>query len=344
MAETVTFQNLKNDLKNGRIAPVYLLHGDEGFYTDELVKTFENLLPPEERDFNLYILYAPQVTAATVMDTCRRYPMMADRQVVILKEAQAVNANYLNSLRNYASSPSPATTLVIVCRGAQAKAAELTKQMKEHGGIIFESKKLTDRTAGPVIRDFLRSKGLNIEDKALAMLQEYVGNDLSRVYNEVGKLAIVLGANAMVTPESIERNIGYSKDYNNFELAAAISRRDSGKAFQIIEYFRRNPKNNPTVLTATILFNLFSNTLVALYSKDQSDRGLMGELGFRSPYQLTDIRRAMTSYRPWQVIEIISAIRQFDTASKGIGSRADQYDLLRQLVFTIFTCPGQINL
>lgn len=341
MADPVTFQSLKNDLKNGRVAPVYLLHGEEGFYTDELVRMFENLLPTEERDFNLYTLYAPQVTAATVMDTCRRYPMMADRQVVILKEAQAVNANYLNSLHNYASSPSPTTVLVIVCRGAQAKAAELTKQIKENGGIVFESKKLTDRTSGPVIREFLRSKGLNIEDKALAMLQEYVGNDLSRMHNEVGKLAIVLGNNAMVTPESIERNIGYSKDYNNFELAAAIARRDIGKAFQIIEYFRRNPKNNPTVLTATILFNLFSNTLIALYTKDRSDRSLMGELGFRSPYQLTDIRKAMTAYRPWQVIEILSAIRKFDTSSKGIGSRTDQYDLLHQLIFTILTCPGR---
>lgn len=343
MAEAVTFSSIKNDIASRRLAPVYLLHGEEGYYTDALVKMFEELLPPEERDFNMYTLYAPQVDADTVMDTCRRYPMMSEFQVVILKEAQSVSANYLNALKNYASAPSTTTVLVISCRGAQAKAKDLVAAMKTGGGIVFESKKLNDRSIAPVIRDFIREKGLNIEAKALAMLQDYVGSDLSRIYNEIDKLTVILGPGAMVTPESIERNIGVSKDYNNFELISAIAAHDDLKAYRIVDYFRRNPKNNPTVLVATILFNYFSNMLVAYYAPDKSDRGMMAALGFKSPYALTDIKRGMNFYKPWQVIEIISAIRRFDCNSKGIGSRKDQYDLLQELIFVILNCTGRVK-
>lgn len=337
---TVTFTSLKADIRAGRLAPVYLLHGEEGFYTDALVKMFEAIVPDDLKDFNQFIFYAPQIEPATVMDACQRYPMMYDRQVVIVKEAQAEGANFLNALAPYAGAPSPTTVLVIVCRGIQAKCAELIKKIKDSKGVVFESKKLYEKDMAAAIRGFIQEKGLNIEDRALSMLMEYVGSDLSRIYNEVDKLTVVLGKGAMVTPESIERNIGFSKDYNNFELVRAIARREETKAFTIIDYFRRNPKNNPTVLTAGVLFNLFSNLLITFYAKDRSDRGLMGELGFNRPGQLIDIKAAMTRYRPWQIIEIIDAIRRFDAASKGVGSRADQYDLLHELVFRILTCAG----
>lgn len=173
------------------------------------------------------------------------------------------------------------------------------------------------------------------------MLQDYVGSDLSRIYNEIDKMTVALPPNAMITPESIERNIGVSKDYNNFELIAAIARRDTARIYKIINYFRRDPKNHQPIVTTPLIFNFFANLLTALYAPDKSDRGLMNELGFKWLGQLTDIKPGLTNYRPWQIIKNISAIRQFDAQSKGIGSRADQFDLFEMLIFKILNNPNR---
>ncbi len=341
-APAVTFDGIKSQLAKRQYAPVYLLHGEEGYFIDALVKEFEEILAPEERDFNLYTLYAPQVSPDTVMDTCKRYPMMAERQVVILKEAQAVRADQLNRLHLYASQPSDTTVLVICCRGALAKAKNLIDEMKAHGGVVFESKRIDERNIGSVITEFIKSKGLNIEPKGLAMLKDYVGTDLSRLYNEIDKLTVVLGQGATVTPESIERNIGVSKDYNNFELLDAIARKDALRVFNIVEYFRSNSKNNPTILTVSTLFTFFSNLLILHFCKDKSDSGMCNELGFRWPRALENYKPALRNYNAYKTIEIISAIREFDTKSKGIGSRQNEYDLLKDLAFRILNATGTI--
>lgn len=335
MAEAVTYTSLRNALAKRQLANVYLIHGEEGYYIDELAKVFENILPESERDFNQYILYAPQTEAATVAEVCQRYPMMAERQVVILKEAQAVPAAWFANLIPYVESPSATTLLVILGRGAAVKNTGLARSVAKGAGVVFESKKLKDSAVAATISEFIKARGLNIEPKALAMLQDYVGSDLSRIYNEVDKMTVALGPGAMITPQSIESNIGVSKDYNNFELISAVARRDALKIYKIIGYFRRNPKNNPTAISATLLFNYFSNLLVALYAPDKSDRGLMAELGFKWQGQLADVLPGLRNYKPWQIIKNISAIRRFDAQSKGIGSRADQYDLFEQLIFTI---------
>lgn len=338
----VTFDGVKLQLAKRQYAPIYLLHGEEGYFIDALVKEFEEILSPEERDFNLYTLYAPQVSPDTVMDTCRRYPMMAERQVVILKEAQAIRADQLNRLHLYASQPSETTVLVICCRGVLAKAKNLIDEMKAHGGVIFESKRIDERNIGNVINEFIKDKGLNIEPKGLAMLKDYVGTDLSRLYNEIDKLTVVLGQGATVTPESIERNIGVSKDYNNFELIDAIARKDALRVFNIVEYFRNNSKNNPTILTVSTLFTFFSNLLILHFCKDKSDGGMCNELGFRWPRALENYKPALRNYNAYKTIEIISAIREFDTKSKGIGSRQNEYDLLKDLAFRILNAAGTI--
>ncbi len=339
---SATFEGIKSQLAKRQYAPVYLLHGEEGYFIDALVKEFEEILPPEERDFNMYTMYAPQVSADDVMDACQRYPMMSEYQVVILKEAQSVRADYVNRLHLYASHPSPTTILVICCRGAQVKAKDLLAEMKKNGGVVFESKKIDERNLGGIISEFIKSKGLNIEPKGLAMLRDYVGADLSRLYNEIGKLTIVLGEGATVTPECIERNIGVSKDYNNFELIDAIAQKDSLKIYNIVDYFRRNSKNNPTVLTITTVFNFFSNLLLLHFLKEKSDATMMGELGFKWPIQLRSYKLALRNYNAYKTIEIISAIRDFDAKSKGIGSRQNEYDLLKDLMFRILTAQGNI--
>lgn len=342
-AQALTFESLKSQLAKRQYAPIYLLHGEEGYYIDALVKIFEQILPPEERDFNMYTMYAPEVSPDTVMDTCRRYPMMSEYQVVILKEAQAVPAAQLNRLHPYAQQPSPTTIFVICCRGAVAKAKDLITQIKKNDGVVFLSERIKEYHAVNFINSYIKQKGLNAEPKSLEMLRDYIGTDLSRLYNEIDKLALILGKNAMITPESIERNIGVSKDFNNFELVDALSIRDAAKAYRIIEYFRLNPKGNPTVMTNTAIFNFFSDLLTLYFSKDKSESSLMAMLGLKWPVQFAKFRNGMKSYNAFQVIEIISAIRDFDAKSKGINSRQDQYDLLKDLIFHILSAPGNIN-
>jgi len=342
--EALTYPALVRQIESGKLAPVYLLHGEEGFYIDELIKCFERVLPESERDFNQYVLYASDTSADTVIDTCRRYPMMTDRQVVIVREVQSQPVSYINKLASYAENPTPTTVLVIASRGEKAKGKDISAAMKKGGGIIFESKRLTDYNVAPVLSELIRDNGLNVAPKALEMLKEYVGTDLSRLYNEIGKLAVALPKGATITPEVVEQNIGISKDYNNFEFSAAIARRDAAKAMRISGYFRKDPRNNPTMAVVPSVFSLFSNLLISYYAPDKSDRGLMAALGFRSPYQLKDIYSAMQNYTAWQAIEIIGEIRRFDAMSKGNGSSMDQYDLLDNLIYRIFNAKGKVTL
>lgn len=340
--DSVTFPSALKQLKSAS-ARVFLFHGDEGYYVDRLLDEAEGLVAECDRDFNLYTLYAPQVGSQDIIDICHRYPMMADYQVVILKEAQAVSADYFKPLVDYVSAPEPSTVLVIGGRGAQVKSKAFATAVKKGGGVVFESNKLKESALSAAIQDFVKDKGLSIEAKALSMLTDWVGSDLSRLYNEIGKLTVTLGAGAMITPEVIERNIGFSKEFNNFELIAALSKRDVAKAMRIVRYFRSNPKNNPAPVTTTVIFNYFSNMLVAYYAPDKSERGLMGALGFRWPGQLKDITNGMRCYNAAQVVQIIDTIRDYDNHSKGNGSRMDMYDLLCDLVYRILTCDGRLK-
>lgn len=326
------------------LAPVYLLHGEEGYYIDRLAEEFEALVPEEERDFNLYILYGADTSAEQVTEVCRRYPMMAERQVVILKEAQAMRADIINKLHTYVSSPSPTTVLAICVRGAQAKGKDLLAALRKGGAVMFESKKLTEAKVAPVIAQLIKEKGLNIDEKGKLMLRDFIGTDVARLYNEIDKLGLILPKGAMVTPEVIERNIGISKDYNNYELIDALATRNAAKVYRITDYFRANPKNNPVQVTVATLFNFFSTLIVLLFNRDKSPSEVASLMGLRSQWQLKNYETAARYYNARQVMEIISALRTFDNRSKGIGSRANPYDLLRDLVFHILTARGDITI
>lgn len=346
MADTLTADTIRRALRRGEAAPVYLLHGDEGFYTDLIAKEVEALVAPDDRDFDLTLLYAPEAEPSAVVEAARRYPMMSARQVVVVREVQEgykprfTPTAYLNALAGYVRNPSPTTVLCLCFRGAQAKGAEFMKALKEGRGVAFESRKLSEKMVASTVSDFITGKGLTADPKALAMLCDFVGTDLSRLYNEVDKLTVTLGPNARVTPEAVERNIGVSKEYNNFEFVGAVARHDTAKVFKILRRFAADPKSNPPQVLVVNLFNLFSNLMVAQYADDKSERGLMQELGFRFPMQLTDVRNAMKWCGPWQTIEIISLIREFDGASKGNGSRQDAFDLLHDLCFHILNPIG----
>lgn len=342
-SSTQTFREIMQSIKKRQLAPIYILFGEEGYFIDELVKAFENLVPESERDFNLYSLYAQEIAPEVVIATCKRFPMMSDRQVVILKEAQAARTDAINKLHIYAANPNSSTVLVICFRADKAKGKDLLAKTKANGGVLFESKRLTENNIDPLICSIVQEKGLNIEAKGLSMLRDFIGTDVAKIYNEINKLALILGKGAMITPESIEHNVGISKDFNNFELIDAIAAKDTAKIFRIIKYFRSNPKNHPAIMTVSTIFSYFASLLIAQFSKDKSPGALMSALGLRWPGQLTRYTIGMRNYNAYKTIEIISAIREFDVKSKGNGSRQNEYDLLHNLMFRITTCSGKID-
>ncbi|MBD5316292.1 MAG: DNA polymerase III subunit delta [Bacteroides sp.] len=342
--KTASFTDLARFVAKGHdLAPVYMLHGEEGFYIDRLVKIFENLVPEADRDFNLTTLYGPQTTMATVHEVCRRFPMMSDRQVVILKELQNVSADELRKLAPYLRQPSPTTVLVACFRGEKAKGKEMLDAAREGGAVFFESKKLKESQVTGELSSLLRTHGLNIEPKGLELMCSHVGTDLSRLYNEVDKLATALPKGSMVTPEVIQKLIGINKDYNSFELADALLRRDAAKAFDIVKRFAANPKdkNNAFPQVIAVVFGKFSDLMVCHFAPDKSPAGLARATG-GSEWAMRHLIPVMRNYNAFQVIEIIGILRRTDAQSKGIGSRQDPFDLMHDMVFSILTAPGRL--
>ena len=337
-----TFESIKKALAEHRYASVYLLHGEEGYFIDALAREFENILQEDEKAFNQYVLYAPETEPAQVIDLCRRIPMMSRYQVVILKEAQAIRAEKLAKLAPYLADPVDTTILVICCRGAQAKGKELMAALKKSDAVVFESKKIADYNIPAFIGTYIKQKGLSADQKALEMLRDYIGSDLGKLYNEIDKLATILPPNAAVTPEAIERNIGISKEYNTFELVDAFAAKDAKKVFRCLAYFRSNPKAVPLVLATASVFNFFADRLTAYSVPGRTDAEITRELKLRNQFALKRIRQGMANYNAVQLVEIISAIRAFDTKSKGIGSRQNEHQLFHELAFHILTAPGKL--
>lgn len=337
-----TFESISRALKRGESLPVMLFHGEEGYYTDELVKLVESLVAPDDRDFSLTTVYAPQADPKSVVDLCRSLPMMTDRQVVVVKEAQAVRADWLERLAAYAAAPTPSTVLAVCARGAAVKAPKLIKAIKGSGGLVFEAQKVKEWNIPRLLTAYIQSKGLSAEDKATEMLRDFIGADLSRLYNEVDKLTQILGPHARITAEAVERNVGISKEYNNFELIDALAVKDAAKTFRISAYFEANPKGAPLPMTVSAIFGFFSDILVAYYAKDRTDAGLRAELNLRNDFALRRLRAAMRNYNAFQVIEILHAVRVYDTMSKGGASRQDPYRLFHDLLHHILTAAGHL--
>lgn len=342
-AESVTFESLKRALSSGNYRPVNILHGEEGYYIDELVKAFERIIPEEDRDIALTNIYAPEVEKPqAIIDICRSLPMLTDRQVVIVREAQVVNATFLDKLAPYVKEPTLSTILVISSRGEKIKGKELVKSCSKDNGFIFETPKIWPSQVPQLIVEYVRKKKLNIEPKAVEMLSDFVGTNLSQLFNEIDKLAQILGIGSMITPESIERNIGISKEYNNFELVDAIAARDFEKMIRIVEYFEANSTKHKYPSTTSVIFGFFADLLQAFYSPDRTERGIAKELGLKNNFATRRITLGMKNYNPFQIIEIIDAVRRYDAMSKGVGSRQDPYRMLADLMYHIISAPGKL--
>lgn len=341
-AKSLAFEPLQTSIRKRHFSPVYILHGEEGYFIDALLKEFDDVLTDDEKDFNMSILYAPRTDLSTVPEICRRMPMMSDYQIVILKEAQAVRSTDLNVLAKYVANPSPSTIFIIASRGAALKGEILKAAKKNDQAVIFESKAIKDYQLNQYIKSYLDDRGVKTETKALNMLGEYVGTDLSRLYNEIDKLIDILGPGAVITPESIEKHIGFSKTFNAYELTEALAVKDTRKVMRIADYFRANPKAVPMVLVSATVFGFFSDLLTTYFLKDRSERGIMNALGLKNSYHYKKFADARARYNTFQVIEIIRAIRAFDRMSKGVGSRRNEHDLFRELMFRILTAPGEL--
>ena len=337
-AKNVTYNSIMADLKAGKYAPVYYLMGDEAYYIDRISDYIaEHALQPEERDFNQTILFGSDVTAAQIADTARRYPMMAERQVVIVKEAQ--NLKQTDQLEKYFKKPSPQTVLVLCHKNGtiDGRKREYTKSIRE-AGILFESKKLRERDLPPFIENYLSQREVSIDPKSTQLIADSIGADLSRLTSELDKVIISLPKeDRRVTPQVVEDQIGVSKDFNAFELRDAIVNRNVFKANQIIKYFDNNPKAGSLYSFLPMLFSYFQNLMIAFYApKKQSQEGVAEWLELRSPWAAKDYMTGMRNFSGMKVMQIISKIREIDAKSKGLDNpNTPPGELMKELIFYI---------
>ena len=333
----ISYESICKEIAEREFSPIYLLMGEEPFFIDQITDLLiENVLAEEERDFNQSIFYGADADAVSVINAARRFPMMSEYQLIVVKEAQLMRD--IELLNAYAKHPLSSTVLVINYKYKTLDRRKSLAAAVEKNGILFESKKIPDYKMPGYITGLLQQRSLAIDAKAAQMLSDFLGNDLNRLSKELDKLAIVMAqmGSKRVTPELVERNIGISKEYNNFELIKALATKDVLKANRIAQYFEKNPKTNPLQMTLAVLFNYFSNLLIAYYSKDRSEAGLMAALGLRSAFQLKDYQMGMRHYSAMKVFLSIGEIRKADAASKGVdNASASDADLLKELLYKI---------
>jgi len=335
-------EDILKDLKNRKYKPVYLLHGEEPYYIDQIGSYVEHkLLSEAEKGFNQTVLYGKDTDVMTVLNAAKRYPMMADYQVVLVKEAQEMkwgkdddDKKSINPLLNYLENPLPSTILVFCYKYGKFDKRKKTYKAIEKHGLVYESAPLYDSKIPGWIENFISDKGYKASQQATLMLSEYLGNDLSKIANELEKLMLNVAPGQEITLDLIHNNIGISKEYNVFELQTALGKKDVLKVNRIINYFEANPKSNPIVLMLGNLNNYFSKVLAYHYVKDKSQQNLARELGV-NPYFVKDYEMAARNYNYGKAMEIIAYLREYDLKSKGVESTADDGALMKELMFKI---------
>jgi DNA polymerase-3 subunit delta len=340
----MTAAALQNDLKARKLKPVYLLHGEESYYIDLLSDLIEkNLLSEAEKGFNQTVLYGRDTDIMTILNSAKRYPMMSDYQLVLIKEAQDLkwgkdgdDKKTVDPLLAYLENPVPSTILVFCFKYAKFDKRKKTYKAIEKRGVVFESATIYDNKVPAWVEEFVSEKSYRIHARASALIAEYLGNDLSKISNELEKLMLNVPKGNEITAEDVQNNIGISKDYNVFELQDALAKRDPFKANQIIDYFASNPKANPIQLVFGALNTWFTKILKFHYIQDKSPQNLARELGV-NPYFVKDYENAARNYNALKVFAVFNYLREYDLKSKGVDSSGNNTDgeLLKELVFKI---------
>jgi len=337
-AKNVSFDSIMSDLKARKFLPVYYLMGDESYYID-LISDYiaEHVLQPEERDFNQTFLFGSDVTASQIVDTARRYPMMSEYQVVIVKEAQ--NIKNTEALEKYFKAPMASTVLVMCHKNGSidGRKREYVKAI-QGAGVLFESKKLKDKDLPPFIENYLKRKNVSIDPKSTQIIADSIGADLSRLTSELDKVILSLPEkDRRVTPQVVEEQIGVSKDFNGFELRDAIVNRNIFKANQIVKYFDDNPKAGSIYSFLPMLFNYFQNLMIAYYApNNKSQEGVAEWLELRNSWAAKDYMNGMRNYSAMKVMQIIGKIREIDAKSKGLDNpNTPPGELMKELIFYI---------
>lgn len=342
------FGQLSEEVKARKLAPIYLLMGEEGYFIDALTELLaESILPEQDRAFSQYVVYGRDVDAGKVTTLCRQLPMTGEYQVVILKEAQQMPQ--LDKLSLYTEHPSPTTILVICLKGKSLdKRTGLYKWIQKHGRIL-ESVRPYESEVGAWLQALITKRGYSLDHKALAMLTEHLGNDLQKIAGEVDKLLLSLAEGEQkITDHHIETHVGISKEYNNYELCRAVIMRQAGRALQIADHFARNPKDNPTLLTVMALFTQFRQLFLLNYLQWQSrrkglpmpqDAELMRLCRITNFYALGEMKQAMALWPNKRVFQVLGLLREYDAKSKGLGSGSmSDGELRRELILKILLC------
>lgn len=333
----MTYLDILKDIKKGQYQAVYFLHGTEPYFIDVISDYIEDhVLEESEKAFNQTIFYGKDVNHLAIVDTARRFPMMAPRQVVILKEAQEMKG--LKDLQTYLEKPAETTILVICHKHKKFNLNSAFGKVLKKNALVFESKSLYDNQVPDWIQHYLHNKKLKISHEASVLIGEYLGTDLSKVANELDKLAINLEAGTEITRQHIEENIGISKDYNVFELQNALGQKDVLKANRIVNYFASNPKKNPLPMVTGSLYNYFSKIYMLKALRNAPDQEIMNALNLRSAFFLKEYRLAVRHYPLQEVEKVLDLLKEFDLKSKGVGyisTGKQEGELLKELVWKI---------
>ncbi|MDG1394160.1 MAG: DNA polymerase III subunit delta [Flavobacteriaceae bacterium] len=329
-----TNNQLITDIKGGKIAPIYFLMGEEAYYIDMISDYIESyVLAEEEKGFNQMVLYGKDVSIQDIVSNAKRYPMMAERQVIIVKEAQNL-IKTIEQLVDYAKNPQPSTVLVFNYKYKSLDKRKALYKTLSKSAIVFESKKIYEDKIPSWIQNYLSAKKITITPKAALMLSEFLGNDLSKIANELNKLEIVVGAQREITPEIIEENIGISKDFNNFELQKAIGHLDHKKAYQIVNYFSQNSKQHPFVLTISILYLYFKKLMTLHTVRDRNPGTVAKALGV-NPYFVNEYIAVSRNFPMRRISGVLETLRKYDAKSKGVGANLSPRDLYNELIYNI---------
>ncbi len=329
-------QEILSDLKQKKLQPIYFLEGEETYFIDMISDYIEDhLLEEHERDFNQTIFYGKDADPNQVIETCKRFPMMSDKQVVIIKEAQHL-IKVLDKFDSYFKQPQPSTILVFCYKYKTLDKRKAITKVIAKNSVYFTASKIKDYQLPAWIEKQASSHKLKIDGRNASLLAEYLGNDLSKVENEISKLAMILKPGGEITAQAIEDHIGISKDYNVFELQNAISAKNHEAAYKIAYYFGKNEKAHPFVLTLGFLFSYFSKVSVVAFSKNKgNDNALAKEAGI-SPYFIKDYKNAARNYSPTKLVKIVKYMKEYDLKSKGVNNTsANHNDLLKELLFKI---------